>query len=185
MENKNDDQKKPETAGALVPIDQVKVVRPAEYLRTAKAHVKGGRQKAAFSVLQQAVVHYPENPYLLSYYGYLQALVDKKYRSGVENCKKALTLSKHAALSGEEGLYPVLFLNLGRAFVAAGKKKDAVDAFQKGLKYDGRNSELLKEVRGLGVRKKPPIPFLDRANPINKYIGKALNPSGKDPAKKK
>jgi hypothetical protein len=29
----------------------------------------------------------------------------------------------------------------------------------------------------LGVRKKPPVPFLDRSNPINKYIGKLLNKS--------
>ncbi|MGE5808925.1 MAG: hypothetical protein ACM32I_07360 [Nitrospirota bacterium] len=71
----------------------------------------------------------------------------------------------------KEVLYPVFYLNLGRAYVAGGKRKEAIEAFQQGLKFDGGNRELWKDLRGLGERKKPPLPFLDRSNPINKYIG--------------
>ncbi len=159
--------------------------RPADYLRTAKAHLRSGNQKSAFSLLQQAAVRFPEDPLILSYFGLLQALVDKKYRSGVENCRKAITLLMREASFGEEVLYPVFYLNLGRAYLAAGKKKDAVEAFQKGLKYDNGNSDLLKELRGLGVRKRPPVSFLDRSNPFNKYIGLILRAGKKEPEGRK
>jgi hypothetical protein len=80
---------------------------------------------------------------------------------------------------GEEVLYPVFYLNLGRACLAAQKKADAIDAFKQGLKYDNSNSELLKELRGMGVRKPAPVPFLDRSNPINKYLGMITNAPAK------
>jgi hypothetical protein len=82
-------------------------------------------------------------------------------------------------------LYPVFYLNLGRAYLAAGKKKDAIDAFRKGLQYDNGNSDLRKELRGLGMRKKPPVPFLDRSNPINKYIGMILQKAKNEPEKRR
>ena len=156
-------------------------VKPADYLLAVKSHLRNGRQKDAFRVLQQATMMYPDDPVILSYYGCLQALVDKKYRSGVETCKKAIILLKKKKSSfGEEVLYPVFYLNLGRAYIAAGKKKDAIDAFAKGLQYDYGNNDLKKELRGLGLRKKPLVPFLDRSNPINKYIGMLLHSPEKD-----
>ncbi len=149
--------------------------KPGEYVRTVKTFLRNGKQRDAFRVLQQAVVYFPDDAYLLSYYGLLQALVERKYRIGVETCKKALSLLKGASVSGQDVIFPVLYLNLGRAFIAAGKKKDAIDSFQKGLKFDSRNSDLLKELRALGTRKKPPVSFLDRSNPINIYIGKIMH----------
>jgi len=110
--------------------------------------------------------------------------VDKKYRSGVESCKRALALFEDKGSSGEHVLYPVLYLNLGRSYLAAGKKKDAINAFNKGLQHDKGNSDLRKELRGLGMRKKPPVSFLDRANPINKYIGMVLQKTKKEPDKR-
>jgi tetratricopeptide (TPR) repeat protein len=77
--------------------------------------------------------------------------VDRKYRSGVENCKRAIVLLKKQNLFSEEVLSPVFYLNLGRAYVAAGKKKDAIDAFKKGLTYDDENNGLKKELQALGA----------------------------------
>ena len=173
----NDHPKKPANEGEPSSSEHAAEVKPVDYLRAVKTHLRNGKQKNAFVVLQQAAVQFPDDPIILSYYGCLQALVDKKYRSGVENCKKAITLLKHKELFEEELLYPAFYLNLGRAFLAAGKKKDAVEALKKGLKYDNSNTDLLKELRGLGIRKDPPVPFLDRSNPINKYIGIILHKS--------
>ncbi len=161
------------------------VVKPGVYLRTVKAHLRKGNQKAAFSLLQQASLQYPEDPFILSYYGCFQAIVDRKYRAGVETCKKALSLLRKESSFGEETFYPVFYLNLGRAYLAAGKKKDALEELNRGLKYDNRNSEILQELRTLGVRKKALVPFLDRSNPINKYVGLILHDSNKGPDKKK
>jgi hypothetical protein len=78
----------------------------------------------------------------------------------------------------------VFYLNLGKAYLAAGKKKDAINAFNKGLQHDKSNSDLRKELRGLGMRKKPPVSFLDRANPINKCIGMILQKTKKEADKR-
>ncbi len=179
---KHDEQKKAVSGGDTARQKGAHDVRPVDYLKAVKAHLRSGRQKDAFRLLQQAVIRFPEDPLMLSYFGCLQALVDKKYRSGVETCKKAIGLLKKSESFGEEVLYPVFYLNLGRAYIAAGRKKDAIDAFNKGLQYDNGNRDLQKELRGLGVRKRPPVPFLDRSNPINKYIGMILHMKQKEPA---
>jgi tetratricopeptide (TPR) repeat protein len=116
----------------------------------------------------------------MSFYGSLQATVDKKYRSGIENCRKALGTLKKKGVK-DEAFYPVFYFNLGKAYLAASKKKEAIEAFNSGLKYDPRNRDIQKELQHIGYRKKPPVPFLDRSNPINKYIGKLVSKkSGKN-----
>ena len=179
MKNHDEDKRK-ENAGETTQPNPAEELKPADYLRAVKAQLRSGNQKEAFRILQQASLHFPDQPLILSYYGCLQAVVDKKYRSGIDNCKKAIALLRQKESFDLEVLFPVLYLNLGRACVAAGKKKDAVDSFNKGLKYDGSNRELLKELRGLGERKRPPMPFLDRSNPINKYIGLILQKGKKE-----
>jgi tetratricopeptide (TPR) repeat protein len=176
-----DEEKKSQTSGLADLPGKKEETKPREYLRAVKAHLRDGKQKEAFRLLQQASVHFPDDPVVLSYFGCLQAVVDKKYRSGVETCKKAIAQLRQKESFEEEVLYPVFYLNLGRAFMAAGKKKDAIDSFNKGLKYDSSNGELRKELRKLGERKKAPVPFLDRSNPINKYIGMLLRVGQKAP----
>lgn len=177
---KDHDPKGPGNGGGPAPPEPPGEFKPAEYLRAVKAHLKSGRQKSAYSVLLEAVVRYPKDPLILSFYGCLQAVVDKKYQRGVDTCKKAINLFQTKETFGEEALYfPVFYLNLGRAYLAGGKKKSAVDAFTKGLKYDNSHPDLKRELRGLGIRKRPPLPFLGRSNPINKYIGMLLHKSSK------
>ena len=150
-------------------------ISPREFLRAVRSSLRSGKQKEAYGLLLQATVQHPDDPLILSYFGCFQAIVDKKYRSGVEACKRAILLLKKKETFSEEVLYPVFYLNLGRAYVAAGKKKDAIDSFKKGLRYDNGNSDLKQELHKLGVRKQPPVPFLDRSNPINRYIGLILH----------
>lgn len=150
-------------------------VTPADYLKAVKSRLHAGKQKVAFELLQEASIQFPEDPFIMSYYGCLMAVVEKKYRTGVEKCRKAIALLKKQSSFGEEMMYPGFYLNLGRAYLAASKKDEAILAFKKGLQYDQHNGELLKELRSLGVRKPPPVPFLGRSNPINKYIGRLLS----------
>jgi tetratricopeptide (TPR) repeat protein len=180
-----DDSKKAWNAIDPVTKSSHDVVKPGDYLRAVKASLRKGDQKEAFGLLQHAALQYPDDPFILSYYGCLQALVDKKYRAGVEKCKQALTLIQRESSFGEEMLYPGFYLNLGRAFIAAGKKDDALDAFKKGLKYNSGHRDILNELRALGKRKKSVVPFLDRSNPINKYIGLILRRADKASEKKR
>jgi tetratricopeptide (TPR) repeat protein len=168
----HDDHKKPADESEPAPDDQAEELKPVDYIRTMNFHLMKGNQRDAYAVLKPAVVLYPDDPYILSYYGSFQAVLDKKYKSGIENCRKAIVLLlKKLSGSGEMKRFAVFYLNFGKAYLAGGKKKDAIAAFKKGLQYDTKNAVLLKEMQALGTRKNPSVAFLDRANPINKYLG--------------
>jgi tetratricopeptide (TPR) repeat protein len=159
------------------PTGQGSDVTATDYIREARARIKRGELQKGFAILSQAFVYFPENPLIVSYYGLMQAMADRRCRVGVETCKRALLLLKQSELQSKSRLYAELFLNLGKTYISAGKKRDALDAFEKGLKYENKNPELLAAVRSLGLRKRPPLPFLDRSNFINKYIGRILHSS--------
>lgn len=177
---KDKKHKEPERGSEATPHDPATKITAASYLRLARTHLKNGEHKHAFVLLQQAVVLFPEDALILSYFGCLQALVDKKYRSGIETCKRAISLLKKREEEDKEKLYALFHLNLGRAYLAAGKRQDALAAFTTGIKYDSSNRDLQMELRGMGKRKQPPVSFLGRSNPLNKYIGKILHARSKD-----
>ena len=183
--SEQDDTKKSVNASDPVMNASPEIVKPGDYLRAVKVSLRQGNQKEAFGLLQQAALQYPDDPFILSYYGCLQALVERKYRAGVEKCKKAISLIQQESSFGEEMIYPVFYLNLGRAYIAARKKDDALEAFKRGLKFNSGNRDILNELRALGSRKKALVPFLDRSNPINKYIGLILRRADKASDKKR
>lgn len=171
MENGSDDTTKADSsAGEVTP--------PTEYIKFVRAYLRDGQQKQAYAVLLQAIVDYPGNALILSYYGWLQAILDKKYQSGITACKKAFVVFKASDAQTARLVYPVLYLNLARACVAARRKKEAVEALNKGLSHDRHNVEIKKEFLLLGIRKKPPVPFLSRSHPINRLIGIIFKGSG-------
>jgi hypothetical protein len=57
--------------------------------------------------------------------------------------------------------------------VAAGNRKKAVDTAEAGLKLVPEHDDLLEVRKSLGVRSRPPVPFLDRSNPVNVNLGQA------------
>lgn len=148
--------------------------KKTEYLDAAKKLLSRKNNSEALKILREAVEEYPKDPLIVSYYGCLTAIVDKKYTNGINICKKAMErldlTSPHIAKS----THATLYLNLGRAYVVSGGKKAALAIFNNGLKVDGANHDLLWEIKKLGTRKKTPLPFLSRGNPINKYIGLLL-----------
>jgi tetratricopeptide (TPR) repeat protein len=115
------------------------------------------------------------DPFLLSYYGCLVAIVKNNPQRGIKICRDALARLGDDIPFGHELLYPVFYLNLGRAYLKGGRKKDALMVFKKGLKTDPQNSDLLGELKKLGTRKRPLVPLLKRSNTVNKYIGKLLS----------
>ncbi len=143
-----------------------------QYFDTVKKLLITKNHKQALKILQDALAEAPEDPFVLSYYGYLRAVVDKKYAEGIKICQRALKKLGTPVTPEEKSLYASFYLNLGRAYLAGGEKKSSIDAFINGLKFDKSDHDLLWELRKLGVRKGPPIPFLSRNNPLNKFLGK-------------
>ena len=149
--------------------------KPADYIAEVQELVKRSRKENALILLDEALNHHPDNPFLLSYRGYLEATVNKRFREGIAECAKAIVMLQKAIPFGEEFFYPLLYLNLGMACLSAGKKKEAVEAFQKGLEIDSEHGELLKMMKRLGTRKPPPLPFFSRSHSLNKYLGKLIH----------
>ncbi len=141
------------------------------YLRDALALLKKKQDRQALDTLAEGVGRYPDDALLLSYYGCLKARLGSGMKEGISDCRKAISHVERLPF-GTEFFLPVLYLNLGRAYLAARKKKEAVAAFEKGLSADPESRDLRREMKGLGERKKPVLPMLDRSNPINRYAGK-------------
>lgn len=98
----------------------------------------------------------------LSYFGLCVALVQKKYKAAIDLCKHAIDIEFY---NGDH------YANLARVYVAAGNRKKAIETADNGMKI-AAETELLLQVRAeLGVRARPPVPFLDRNHPINVTLG--------------
>ena len=89
------------------------------------------------------------------------ALERGKISYGLMLCNNAITV---------EPENPVHYLNLGKIYLKAGKRADAIETFRKGLSF-GDNAEIKRILDNLGPRKKPVFPFLPRNNFLNKYTG--------------
>lgn len=143
-----------------------------DYIKAAEALSRRNNQKEALKLLTDSLEHYPSNPFIWSYQGCLDAIVNKKYSKGVNTCRHAFKILKEQMPFGEEFFFPILYLNLGKAYLAANKRKEAYASFKKGLEIDMGNKNLLDELRKLGIRRQPSLPFLGRSHPLNRYIGK-------------
>ena len=100
----------------------------------------------------------------LSYFGLCLALVQKKYKEGIDLCKRALDLEFY---NGDH------YVNLTRLYLARGDRKKAVETADAGLKVAPEHDELLGIRKELGIRARPAVPFLDRSNPVNVTLGQA------------
>lgn len=144
---------------------------PTDYLEEVRSLIDGKEEGKALAVVNEALEQHPDNPFLLSYCGFLEAAVNRKFREGIRVCNASLEALKKKVPFGEEFFYPLLYLNLGKAYLAAGKKREAFNAFNRGLDVDQGNSELRNMLKGLGIRRRPPLPFLKRSNILNKCLG--------------
>lgn len=144
----------------------------ADYAGEIRANLKGSDKKVALEISREAIACFPSDPFFLSYCGYLTAVVENRSREGTKMCEDAIAILRSSKSADTVFFLPLFYLNLGRAYLKADKKAPAMDAFQEGLKYDSRNRDLLSALKSFGTRKKPVLPFLDRGNPLNRYLGK-------------
>jgi tetratricopeptide (TPR) repeat protein len=109
--------------------------------------------------------HHAESPEMMSLMGYSLAKDAGQFQKGLELCHKAITMSPQNCEH---------YLHLGRIYVLAKKREQAIKAFHLGLKIR-KDSRILDEIKQLGSRKSPPFPSLSRGNVINRLTGKVLH----------
>lgn len=103
------------------------------------------------------------HPRVLSWYGLTLVLVERNSNLGVALCDQALRLA---------GPEPELVLNQARAQLALGLRERAVRALRAGLVAHPDDPSLQAATEALGQRARPVVPFLGRANPLNRILGR-------------
>lgn len=144
----------------LKAIDEaVALTKAEEYLRalTIFLEVFGGEEPPSAAMSSKTATG-------LSYFGLCLALVQRKFKPAIDLCKRAIELQFY---NGDH------YANLARVFVAAGNRKKALEAVEDGLRQHPDDDALMRVRSELGVRAKPPVPFLDRSHPINVTLGQA------------
>jgi len=98
----------------------------------------------------------------LSYYGLSLAQAGLSTQIALQACKTAVFKQ-----TGD----PLLLLNLGRVYLLIGKPVRAMEAFERGLRIAPEHKALRMELAKIDRRSRPTVPFLDRSNPLNRWLG--------------
>jgi Flp pilus assembly protein TadD len=112
--------------------------------------------------MQRAMELDRSNPYYMSYLGVVLARSEQKWGEAERLCDAAVRMKRNQAQ---------LYLNLAEVYAQAGRKDDAVDALQAGLKYARRDVRLTIAMNRLTRRREPVLSFLTRTHPVNRQLG--------------
>ncbi len=121
----------------------------------------------AMTCLEQAA-RYDRNSIVLSHLAYCLAVNGRDIGLAIDMASEALA---------QEPYNPVFCLNLGRIYLLAGKRGDAIRTFRQGLAFI-KDQAIIDELEKLGTRKKPVFPGLHRDHVLNRYLGLLLNRLG-------
>lgn len=135
-----------------------------ELIREGVTEARKGNTLLARMHLEEAVKK-TRNPEVLAWYGYCLARDKKLFGQAIGLCKEALEATPDNS---------DIYLAAGKIYLLAGRKRSALVAFNKGLKM-GRNEAIMKQLHLIGVRKNPVLPFLERDNTLNVYLGLLLS----------
>ena len=126
------------------------------------ALLKEGAAIDAVFHFEKIIQEHGRNTAALSFLGLATARANGDLSVAEKHCLRALRRQK---------LIPLYYQNLAEVYLAGGKKAQAVKVLREGLSVDRNNKLILRQLRELGVRKKLPVSFLSRSNPINRYLG--------------
>jgi predicted Zn-dependent protease len=137
--------------------------RKQVFRRALKSFHQGEYQASAndFRLLLQEGSRDPRH---ISYCGLLVATAEGKVKDGRVLCELAIR---------EAATDPEMYINLARVYAWNGQPVRAADVLRKGLKIAPQDPGLLREIQRVSPRSQPPVFFLERGNPVNKYLGES------------
>jgi len=143
--------------------------------KTGLTLLRDNYAQKALPHMRRAVELEKNNPYYMSYLGVVLARSEHKWGEAENLCDSAVRMKRNQAQ---------LYLNLAEVYAAAGRREDAVEALQSGLKYARRDVRLTIAMNRLAERRAPVLSFLKRKHPLNRQLGmlrhKALTAFGND-----
>lgn len=132
-------------------------------LEEVSQQISNSEFRAALAAVEKIPAE-ARTPLALSAEALCLAQVKASYKSAANLCHEAIK---------KDPKNPEHYYRQGRILLLAGRKKDAVWVLRMGLRH-GRHREIIETLASMGIRRPPPIPFLPRSNPLNKYLGKLL-----------
>lgn len=146
---------------------------PVAYLQAIKAELDHKNTSRALQVAKEAYDLHPDDPIVLSYYGYLKAMVNSDFASALGICERAISLHPRKLPAGlGSSQKPLLYFHLTRVLLASGNRDEAVHAIYRGIGFDVEGGILHRELERLGIRRRPVIPFFGRDNALNRLLGR-------------
>src|ERR1700732_2089444 len=112
--------------------------------------------------MQKAMDLDKNNPYYMSYLGVVLARSEQKWGEAERVCDAAVRMKRNQAQ---------LYLNLAEVYATAGRRDEAVDALQAGLKFARRDVRLTIARTRRRQRREPVLSFLKRKHPMNRQLG--------------
>src|SRR5215472_8319819 len=112
--------------------------------------------------MQRAMDLDKNNPYYMSYLGVVLARSEQKWGEAERLCDAAVRMKRNQAQ---------LYLNLAEVYSAAGRRDEALEALQAGLKFARRDVRLAIAMNRLVHRRRPVLSFLSRRNLLNRQLG--------------
>lgn len=145
-------------------MDSQAAVTVQQDLERAQQELDRGNVLAALACLEKALA-VCDNPLWHSRLAYCIAKERGHLTRADELCR--------GAIAHEPG-NPLHYFYQGKVYLLAGKTYDALQALRQGMARGG-SPDIEQALAGIGTRKPPPLPFLSRNNPLNKYLGILLN----------
>ncbi len=130
------------------------------------------RYADALAHFKEAVVLEPMACGYLSYLGLATAHAERRFADAEQLCRRSIEREYHR---------PEHYHNLGEVQLLAGRRKEALKAFNQALSWNPSYEASLDALRKMGVRRPPVIPALSRNHPINVFLGKTLRRSRRVP----
>ncbi len=106
-----------------------------------------------------------DDPGWHSYLGLCIALERKEFQVAEALCRASIE---------HDDADPVHYLNLGKVYLASGRKREALETLRAGMAKGG-NERILALLLDLGTRQPQLLRFLKRNHPLNKFLGNLLH----------
>lgn len=136
-----------------------------EHFMTGVRMLYACRYQDALQHFQEASMLEPHARGYLSYLGLATAHAQRKFSDAEQLCRRAIEAEYHR---------PEHYFNLAEVFSLAGRRHDAIKAYNQALSWNPNFEPAQDALRKMGVRRPPILGSLPRSHPLNVFLGKTF-----------
>lgn len=134
-----------------------------EKIKIAMILFQKGKYAKTLSTLRPVEEYADQYPLMQALLGATRAIVLGEVKDGINTCLIAIKQAFYVA---------EIYYVLSKALLRAGFRAKAYVVVKRGLRIDPDNRFLARLLHEMGKRKRPMLPFLPRAHPANRFLGR-------------